>query len=77
MKGITKDEFRDINESVQLFPSYTLDVIPSVYKTIEERVLVKEATKKLIYVPAVYETIEVLYVKIESVTKIPQKIKHY
>jgi len=71
VKCITKDEFRDIEETIQIAPAYTtLEVIPAVYKTIEERVLVKEATKKLIYVPAVYETIEVSYVKRAAGTKL-------
>jgi len=67
VKCITKDEFKDIEETVQVFPPYTtLEVIPAVYKTVEERVLVKEATKKLVYVPAIYETVNIAYVKKEA-----------
>ena len=71
VKCITKDEFRDLQETVQVAPGYTtLEVVPAVYKTVEERVLVKEATKKLVYVSAVYETVEISYVKREAGTKL-------
>lgn len=69
VKCITKDEFKDVEETIQTYPAYTtLQVIPATYKTVEERVLVKEATKKFVYVPATYETVEVPYVKQESRT---------
>jgi outer membrane protein OmpA-like peptidoglycan-associated protein len=64
VKCITKDTFKDVEETIQTQPSYTnLTVVPATYKTVEERVLVKEATKKFVYVPATYETIEVSYLK--------------
>lgn len=67
VKCITKDEFRDETETIEIAPAYSkLEVIPATYKTIEERVLVKEASKKLVYVPAVYETVEVPYEKKEA-----------
>ncbi|MDO4729568.1 MAG: OmpA family protein [Bacteroidota bacterium] len=67
VKCITKDEFREETETIQIAPAYTkLEVVPAKYKTIEERVLVKEASKKLIYVPAVYETVNVPYEKKEA-----------
>ena len=67
VKCITKDEFRTIEETVEVRPSYTnLEIVPATYKTISERVMVKEATKKMIYVPAVYETVEVAYNKREG-----------
>ncbi|WP_298550826.1 OmpA family protein [uncultured Algibacter sp.] len=67
VKCITKDEFKDVQETIEVYPAYTrLEVVPATYKTVEERVLVKEASKKLVYVPAVYETVEVPYVKKEG-----------
>ena len=67
VKCITKDEFKEVEETVMVRPAYTkLEVVPATYKTVEERVLVKEASKKLVYVPAVYETVEVPYVKKEK-----------
>ncbi|AUP80997.1 OmpA family protein [Flavivirga eckloniae] len=69
VKCITKDEFKDIEETIEVYPSYTkLEIVPATYKTVEERVLVKEATKKFVYVPATYETVEVSYVKKEGRT---------
>ncbi|MGC6438025.1 MAG: OmpA family protein [Flavobacteriaceae bacterium] len=62
VKCITKDVFEDITETVEIYPSYnTIEVVPATYKTIEERVLVKEASKRYTYVPAVYETVTVDY----------------
>jgi len=64
VKCITKDEFKEVEETIQTYPAYTtLKVVPATYKTVEESVLVKEATKKFVYVPATYETVEVSYVK--------------
>ena len=64
VKCITKDEFKEVEETIQTYPAYTsLKVVPATYKTVEERVLVKEASKKFVYVPATYETVEVSYVK--------------
>lgn len=69
VKCITKDEFKQVEETVEVAPSYTkLKVVPAVYKTVTEKVLVKEASKKLIYVPAVYRTVEVPYIKKEQRT---------
>jgi len=69
VKCITKDEFKTIEETVEVYPSYTtLEVVPATYKNVEERVLIKEATKKFTYVPATYETVEVPYVKKASRT---------
>ena len=54
VKCITKDTFKEVEETIQISPAYkTLKVVPATYKTVEERVLVKEASKKLVYVPAV------------------------
>lgn len=64
VKCITKDEFKDVEETIQTYPAYTtLKVVPATYKTVEDRVLVKEATKKFVYVPATYETVEISYIK--------------
>ncbi|RSK40664.1 OmpA family protein [Mangrovimonas spongiae] len=64
VKCITKDEFKEVTETIEVYPAYNkLEVVPATYKTVEERVLVKEATKKFVYVPATYETVEVSYVK--------------
>ncbi|MFP4846612.1 OmpA family protein [Winogradskyella sp. PE311] len=69
VKCITKDTFKDVEETIQTYPAYTnLKVVPATYKTVEERVLVKEATKKFVYVPATYETQELSYVKQASRT---------
>lgn len=64
VKCITKDEFKDVEETIEVYPAYTkLNVVPATYRTTEERVLVKEASKKFVYIPVTYETIEVLYTK--------------
>ncbi len=69
VKCITKDEFKDVEETIEVYPAYTkLQVVPATYKTIEERVLVTEASKKFVYVPAVYETVSVPYIKKEGRT---------
>ena len=69
VKCITKDEFKEVEETIQVYPAYTkLEVVPATYRTVEEQVLVKEASKKYTYVPAVYETIEVPYVRKEGRT---------
>jgi len=67
VKCITKDEFKDVEETYEATPAYTkLKVVPATYKTVEERVLIKEASKKFVYVPATFETVEVSYVKKEG-----------
>ncbi len=69
VKCITKDEFKDIEETIEVYPAYSvLEVVPATYRTVEDRVLVKEASKKFVYVPATYETVEVPYVKKEGRT---------
>ncbi|MCL6294562.1 OmpA family protein [Jejuia spongiicola] len=69
VKCITKDEFKDVQETIEVYPAYNkLTVVPATYKTVEETVLVKEATKKFVYVPAVYETVDVSYIKKEGRT---------
>ena len=69
VKCITKDTFKEVEETIQAYPAYTtLQVTPATYKTIEDRVLVKEASKKFVYVPATYENVDVPYIKQESRT---------
>lgn len=71
VKCITKDTFKEVTETYQSSPSYTtLEVVPATYKTVEERVLVKEASKRYEFSPTVYETVEVSYVKKESRTNL-------
>jgi len=78
VKCITKDEFRDVQETYEATPAYTkLSVVPATYKTVEERVLIKEASKKFVYVPATFETVDVSYVKKEGrkdLSVIPAKL---
>lgn len=63
VKCITKDEFSQVEETLQVYPSYTtLEAIPATYKTVEETVLVKEATERYVYTPATYEDVEVAYI---------------
>nr|WP_321244437.1 OmpA family protein [uncultured Psychroserpens sp.] len=63
VKCITKDEFTQVEETLQVYPSYTtLQVVPATYKTVEETVLVKEATEKYTYTPATYENVDVAYI---------------
>ncbi len=67
VKCITKDTFKEVTETLTVYPEYTtLETVPATYKTVEETVLIKEATEKFVYVPATYETVEVSYVKKES-----------
>lgn len=69
VKCITKDEFKTVEETIEVYPAYTtLEVVPATYKTVEERVLIKEASKKFVYVPATFETIDVPYIKKEGRT---------
>lgn len=64
VKCITKDEFSNVTETIQVYPAYTtLQVVPATYRTVEEQVLIKEASKKYSYVPATFENVEVSYLK--------------
>ena len=59
IKCITKDEYKEVTETIQISPAYKkLTVVPATYKTIEEKVLVKEAGKRQTIVPATYKTVE-------------------
>lgn len=69
VKCITKDTFKEVTETLQVYPAYTtLEVIPATYKTVEETVLVKEATEKYVYTPATYENVDVSYISKEGRT---------
>lgn len=69
VKCITKDIFKEVEETVMVSPEYKkLTIVPATYKMVEDRVLIKEASKKLIYVPAVFQTEEVSYIKKERRT---------
>lgn len=69
VKCITKDQFKEVEETLQTYPAYSkLKIVPAVYKTVEDNVLVKEETKKYVYVPAVYENVDVSYIKKEART---------
>lgn len=51
------EEVKEV-ESVVTTPAYMqYKVVPAVYKTVEERIMVKEASKRLEYVPAVYRDV--------------------
>ena len=59
IKCITKDEFKEVTETIQISPAYKkLTVVPATYKTIEEKVLIKEAGKRTTVIPATFKTIE-------------------
>lgn len=67
VKCITPDEFRQETVTVVVVPEHTiLKTYPATYKTVDERVMVKESSKQLKYIPAVYETIEVEYISKEE-----------
>lgn len=67
VKCVTHDEFKTEEVRVQISPEYTvLKVIPATYKWESREVLVKEASKKLIYHPAEFVWEEVPYIKKEE-----------
>ena len=63
VKCITKDEFKDVEETIESYPAYNrLEVIPATYKTVTEQVLVKEESKIFEIVPAAYDFVDVTYI---------------
>lgn len=59
VKCITKDEFKEVTETIEVSPAYKkLKVVPATYKTVEEKVLLKEAGKKIRVIPATFKTVE-------------------
>lgn len=58
-------------EKVVTTPSYMqYKIVPAVYKTVEEQVLVREASKRFEYVPAVYGEVVDTYLVEEPINKI-------
>lgn len=71
VKCVTKPEFGTETVRVMVSPSYTkLEVIPATYKTVTEKVLVKEASKRYEFTAAEFEVVEVPYVDKEASTKL-------
>jgi len=67
VKCVTHDEFKTETVKVKTSPEYkTLSIIPAKYKWVEDKVLVKQASKKFIYHPAEYKWETVPYVKKEK-----------
>ena len=67
VKCVTHDEFKSEEVKIQVSPEHkVLKVIPATYKWVTEKVLIKEASKKMIYHPAEYSVQEVPYVKKEE-----------
>ena len=61
-KCVTPDVYETKTVQVMSKAAYkVLKVIPAEYNTVEERVLVKEASKRYEFIPAVYEEVEVEY----------------
>lgn len=67
VKCITHDEFKSEEVRIEISPQYKeLTIIPATYKWVTEKVIVKEATEKLIYHPAEYKWIEIPYIAKET-----------
>lgn len=67
----TPDVYKNETISVAVSPKYTKIVTyPAEYKTITEKVLVKEAGQEIVIVPAVWGTQEVTYYEKEDGTKL-------
>lgn len=67
VKCITHDEFKTEEVRFEISPEYkVLSIIPATYKWVTEKVIVKEASKKLIYHPAEYRWIEIPYIAKET-----------
>ena len=63
----TPDVWKNEDVTIEIYPAYKKYIThPAVYKTITERVLVKEASTRLEIVPAVYETVDVVVVVKEA-----------
>lgn len=63
VKCVTKPEFGTETVRVMVKPAYrVLAVVPATYKTVEEKVLVKEASFRYEFTPAIYDVVEVPYV---------------
>jgi outer membrane protein OmpA-like peptidoglycan-associated protein len=59
IKCITKDEFKELTETITVAPAYKkLKVVPATFKIVDEKVLVKEAGKAASVIPTTYKTEE-------------------
>ena len=64
VKCVSHDVFKDETVKVMVAPEYKiLTVVPATYKWVEEKVVIKDASKKFIYHPAKYEWKDVPYEK--------------
>ncbi len=62
VKCVTHDEFKTEKVTVKTQDAYkVLTVVPATFKTVTEKVMIKEGSKKFIYHPATYKTVEVPY----------------
>lgn len=67
VKCVTHDEFKNEDVQIEVSPEYkVITTKPATYKTVTDRVLVKEASKKMIYHPAEYTTTKISYIKKEE-----------
>ncbi|MGY0408194.1 MAG: OmpA family protein [Polaribacter sp.] len=67
----TPEVWKNEDVTIEIFPAYKKIVThPATYKTVTERVLVKEADKKLVVVPSVWETKTVSYTAKEDANKL-------
>ena len=67
----TPDVYKNETVNVAVSPEYKkIIAYPAEYKTIQEKVLIKEAGQKLLVVPAVWGTQEVTYYEKEDGTKL-------
>lgn len=67
----TPEVWKNEDVSIEIAPAYKkIITYPAQYKTVTERVIVKEAGKKLIIVPAVWETKTVSYTAKEDANKL-------
>ena len=58
IRCFTEDKWRDENKRIMVRPAYKrLQVVPAVYKEVEEQVVVRDATKRYEIIPAVYQTV--------------------
>lgn len=58
IKCTVADEMKEETETIEVTPSYKkLRTVPATFKTIEEEVMVKEASVRKVVTPATYETI--------------------
>ncbi|MGY6648159.1 OmpA family protein [Wenyingzhuangia sp. IMCC45574] len=67
VRYLTEDRYEKQNVQVEVKPSYKiLKKYPAVYKTVEEKVLVKPETTRSVIMPAVWGVEQISYVKKEE-----------